>query len=160
MPAGIAGDISRPSTATVEAQVFGATPFPAYGIAAKASAGKVIPVAAQNDFIYGFLVRPFPITGSNPSDPTGTAVPPLTGNANILRRGYFSALVQAGGTSCALGSGVFIRGQSASGAQVLGGIEGVTSGNNYQVTPTTAAGQAYFTSPVDAYGIAEIGFNI
>src|ERR1700740_2926205 len=104
MPFGVPGDISRPSVSTVEAQAYGATAFTAYGLPAKTSAGKVIPIAANNDVVYGFLVRPFPITGANESDPPGTSVPPTTGLAGILRRGYLNVLVQLGGASCALAS--------------------------------------------------------
>jgi len=161
MPYGVPGDISRPSTATVEAQAFGATAFPAYGLPAKSSAGKVIPVSAQNDVVYGFLVRPFPITGANANDALGTAVPPTTGVAGILRRGYINVLVQLGGASCALGSGVFIRYQSPSGSQIIGGVEGATTANTYQLTSTyTLGGGAYFTGPVDSAGNAEVAFNI
>lgn len=161
MPFGVPGDISRPSVSTVEAQAFGATAFTAYGLPAKSSAGKVIPVSAQNDVVYGFLVRPFPITGANASDPLGTSVPPTTGVAGILRRGYINVLVQLGGASCALGSGVFIRYQSPSGSQIIGGVEGATTANTYQLTSTyTLGGGAYFTGPVDANNNAEVAFNI
>jgi len=102
MPFGVQGDISRPSVATVEAQAFGATAFTQYGLPAKVSGGKVIPIAAQNDFVYGFLVRPFPITGANAGDPLGTSVPATTGIAGILRRGYINVLVQLVRLSAAL----------------------------------------------------------
>ena len=160
MPFGVPGDISRPSVATVEAQPYGATAFTAYGLPAKVSSGKVIPIAAQNDFVYGFLVRPFPTTGPNASDPLGTSTPPTTGVAGILRRGYINVNVQLGGATCALGGAVFVRYQNAITGQIVGGIEGATSGNNYQLTTTYAAGQVYFTGPVDANNNAEIGFNI
>lgn len=158
---GVPGDITRASAATVEAQAFGATAFAAYGLPAKSSAGKVIPVSAQNDVVYGFLVRPFPITGANASDPLGTSVPPTTGPAGILRRGYINVLVQLGGASCALGSGVFVRYQTPQTGQIIGGVEGATTANNYQLTSTyTLGGGAYFTGPVDAAGNAEVAFNI
>lgn len=161
MPYGVPGDISRPSTATVEAQAYGATAFSAYGLPAKSSAGKVIPVSAQNDVVYGFLVRSFPITGANASDPLGTSVPPTSGLAGILRRGYMNVLVQLGGATCALGTGVFVRYQNPSGSQIIAGVEGATTGNNYQLTSTyTLGGGAYFTGPVDASGNAEVAFNI
>jgi hypothetical protein len=161
MPFGVPGDISRPSTATVEAQAFGATAFAAYGLPAKISASKVIPVAAQNDVVYGFLVRPFPVTGANASDALGTSVPPTTGLAGILRRGYINVFVQLGGATCALGTGVFIRYQNAIAGQIVAGVEGATSGNNYQLTSTyTLGGGAYFTGPVDANNNAEVAFNL
>lgn len=161
MPFGVVGDITRPSPQTVEAQAYGATAFAAYGLPAKVSAGKVIPVSAQNDVVYGFLVRPFPTTGANASDALGTSVPPTTGVAGILRRGYINVLVQVGGATAALGTGVFVRYQNPSGSQIVGGIDGATSGNNYQLISTyTLGGGAYFTGPVDATNIAEVAFNI
>jgi hypothetical protein len=162
MPAGVQGDVSRPSLATIEAQALGATAFTQYGIAGKAVTGKFVPITAQNDVVYGFLVRAFPITGASASDPLGTSVPPTTGLANILRRGYFTASVQLGGASCALGSGVFLRYQNPSGLQIVGGVEGATSGNNYQLISTysLAGGGAYFVSPVDGNNLAEVAFNI
>lgn len=162
MPFGVQGDVSRASIATIESQALGATAFTQYGIAGKVVTGKFIPIAAQNDVVYGFLVRPFPITGANASDALGTSVPPLTGIANILRRGYFVASVQLGGATAALGSGVFLRYQNPSGLQIVGGVDGATSGNNYQLTATysLSGGGAYFTGPTDANGLAEIAFNI
>lgn len=162
MPAGVQGDVLPASVPTLESQALGAIAFTQYGIAGKAAAGKFIPIAAQNDVVYGFLVRPFPITGANASDALGTAVPPTTGIANILRRGYFVASVQLGGATCALGSGAFLRYQNPSGTQIIGGIEGATSGNNYQLTSTyvLSGGGAYFTGPTDANGLATVAFNI
>lgn len=158
---GVAGDVSRWSPPTEEAQAFGATAFSIYGLAAKVSSNKVIPIAAGGDTVYGFLARPFPITGPNASDPLGTSVPPTTGAANILRRGYMTVNVQAGAASCALGSQVYIRTASPSGGQVLGGVEGASTGNNTALTGLTSFGPlATFTGPADANNNAEIAFNI
>lgn len=161
MPFGVPGDVTRPSQSTIEAQAYGATAFAAYGLAAKVASGKAIPIAANNDTVYGFLVRPFPVTGANASDPLGTAVPPTAGVANLLRRGYVNVLVQLGGASCALGSNVFIRYQNPSGSQIVAGLEGATSANNYQLSSSNSFGTgAYFTGPVDGNNIAEVAFNI
>ena len=165
MPFGVPGDITRPSTSasTVEAQAFNTSlPFSLYGLPGQVVSGKFIPIAAQNQTVYGFLVRPFPITGANASDPLGTSVPPTTGVANVLRRGYLNVFVQAGASSCALGSNVYIRYQNASGSAIVGGIEGVTSGNNYQLSGTysISGSPAYFTGPADSSGNAEIAWNL
>jgi hypothetical protein len=161
MPFGVPGDVSRPSQATIEAQAFGATAFPSYGIAAVMTSGKVVPVSSTGQTLYGVLVRPFPITGANASDPLGTSVPPTVGVANILKRGYFSVFVQLGYASAAAGVGVWVRYQGASGSQVLGGFEAATSGNNYSLTPALMlGGAAYFTGPVDANQIAEMAYNL
>ena len=160
MPFGIQGDISRPSLATVESQALNsAAAFAQYGLPGKVSSSKFVPVSAQNDVVYGFLLRPFPITGVNASDALGTSVPPTTGIASILRRGYLSVLVQLGSASCALGSAVFVRYQNPSGSQIVAGVEGATTGNTYQLI-STYGGPAYFTGPADGNNIAEVGFNI
>lgn len=161
MPFGVQGDISRPSTATVEGQAFGATAFAQYGIAGKTSAGKFIPIAANNDVVYGFLVRVFPVTGVNASDGLGTSVPPTIGIASILRRGYINVFVQLGGATCALGSASWIRYQNPVAGQIVAGIEGATTGNNYQLTAANSLGSGgYFTGPVDGNNIAELAYNI
>jgi hypothetical protein len=162
MPFGVQGDITRPSQSTVEAQALSsAAPFASFGLPGKVSAGKFVPVALNNDLVYGFLVRPFPVTGANASDPLGTSVPSASGVASVLRRGYFNVLVQLGGASCALGSNVYIRYQNPSGSQIVAGIEGASTGNTYQLSSTTGYGfGGYFTGPVDGNNIAEIAFNI
>lgn len=159
MPFGVQGDISRPHASIVEAQAFGATAFPQYGLPAQVSAGKVIPVSGTGQVVYGFLARPFPTTGPNASDPLGTSVPPTSGPASIMRRGYIVVLVQLGGGSCNLGTGVFIRFQAPSGQQIVGGVEGATSANNYQIT-AALGGIAVFTGPVDSNNLAEVAFNL
>jgi hypothetical protein len=156
MPYGIPGDITRASSGalTVEGQAFGATAFPAYGLPAKIVSGVMVPISANNDVVYGLLARPYPITGANASDPLGASVPPTVGVANIMRRGYMAVKVQLGGASCALGSSVYIRYQNPSGSQIVGGLEGASTGNTYQLTGAT------FMGPVDSNGNAEICLNI
>jgi hypothetical protein len=165
MPYGFAGDVTRPGApSSIEPQAYGATAFAGYGLPLKLSGNTVIPIAAQNDVVYGFLVRPFPITGANASDPLGTSVPPTTGVANILRRGYMAVKVQLGGATAALGGALFLRYQNPVGTtQIVGGVEGATSGNNYQLTSTYVVGGAAaptFMGVVDTNNVAEIGFNI
>ena len=160
-PYGVPGDITRPSQQTVEAQPFGAAAFSAYGLPAQLSTGTVVPITGQNQVVYGFLVRPFPITSPNASDPLGTSVPPTNGPAGILRRGYINVKVQLGGASCALGSSAYIRYQNAVAGQIVGGIEGASTGNTYQLTSTYSLGSGgFFTGPVDASGNAELAFSI
>lgn len=156
MPYGIPGDISRASSGanTVEAQAFGATAFPAYGVPVKLSSGTVVPIVTTGDTVYGLLVRPYPITGPSASDPIGTSVPPTSGVANVLRRGYMTVKVQLGAASCALGSTVYIRYQNPSGSQIVGGLEGASTGNTYTLTGAT------FMGPADSNGNAEICYNI
>lgn len=145
---GVAGDITRQSQATIEPQILGATPFPAYGRFGKMVTGKFVPIGAGDtaDDVYGLLVRPYPTQGANASDPIGTAVPPTTGLADVLRRGYVAVHVASG--TPAHGTGVFIRLSN-------GAIEAAADGVN-----TIQVDGAIFMSGKDAKGIAEIAFNI
>ena len=152
MNQGVQGDVSRQSQSQIEAQVYGATAFPQYGLAGKLVSGLFIPPAATADPIYGILIRPYPITGANASDPIGTSVPPTSGIANVLTKGYAIVNVQAG--TAVAGGAVYVRFQSPSGSIVLGGIEGTSSANNYALT------NARFTTGVtDASGNTEIYFD-
>lgn len=122
---GIPGDLTRQSIATVESQLFdSATPFSAYGLPGKIdSNGKFAPVGSGDTSasVYGFLVRPFPVTGVNATDPLGTSVPPTSGPASILKRGYINVKINAG--TAAINSPVYFRTANPSGAKVVGGIE-------------------------------------
>lgn len=156
MPNGVAGDLSRPSVATVETGVHdSALPFPGYGLPGKNVSGKFVPVASGDaaTVIYGFLVRPYPTQGANASDALGTSVPPTTGAANVLRRGYINVKVNAGTAS--LGSAVYVRVAAAAAGKPIGGIEAVADSTN-----TVVVAGASFMSAADASGNAEIAFNI
>lgn len=162
MPFGVQGDVVAPSLATIEAQAYNsALPFAQYGIAGKAASGKFVPVAAQNDVVYGFLCRPFPITGANASDPLGTSAPSTLNMADVLRRGYITVSVQLGAASAAMASNVYLRYQNPSGSQIVGGVEGASTGNTYQLTSTYSYGSgAYFMTPADGNGLALVSWNI
>lgn len=158
MPSGIPGDITRQSVATVETQPFAPTaPFPAYGLFGYMNAsGAFVPVIATTTLaqIYGLLVRPFPITGLNASDPLGTSVPPTSGLANVMRRGYINVILAAG--TAVAGVPVFVRIAAGSTGRAVGAIEAAPSDPaNCLALPNT-----YFTGPADASGNVEIGFNI
>jgi hypothetical protein len=158
MASGIPGSVTRESEADIEAQVLASgTPFYAYGIAGKISGNSFVPLTAVGDAsaVFGFLVRPFPHGGANASDPVGVSVPPTTGIANVLKRGRISVFVAAGAGSVALGSPVYFRYATPSGAAVVGDIEGAAVAST-----TVAIPGAYFTGPADAAGIAEVAFNI
>lgn len=154
MANGIPGEITRVSASVTEGQPLNsALPFAAYGLPVKVAAGKIVPVSGNNDVVYGFLARPFPITGANASDPLGVAVPPTTGVGNVMRRGYMAVSVQNGAASAALGGAVYIRYQNAGGGKIIGGIEATSSGDTYQLTG------ASFMGPADANGNAEISWS-
>lgn len=155
MPSGIPGDVSRPAQSTIETGLFDSTnPFSAYGLPGKIVNGKFVPLAASDTaaVVYGFLVRPYPTTGANASDPIGTAVPPTSGPCNILRRGYMTVLNQAG--TPALNSQVYSRVANPSGSKTIGDVEAASD------TTNTIALAATFMNAGDASGNVEIGYNI
>lgn len=156
MPAGIPGDVTRPSAATIEPGVFNsAAAFGGYGLFGKISSGKFVPVGAGDaaTAVYGLLIRPFPVTGANASDPLGTAVPPTSGMADVLVRGYANVKLNAG--TAALGSAVYIRVGAAAAGKPIGGIEAAADGAN-----TILVANCSFMGAADASGNAEISFNI
>lgn len=154
----------------VKAEVYGATPFPFYGLPCVISSNTVIPVtsnlAAVANSIYGWLVRPFPLQEfASPSTSLqigGQAAPLTSGIANVMTEGYIGVFVQAGAASVAAGGTVFLRYQTGgAGVTIFGGVEGVTSGNNFAVTNTTNSRKTcYFTGPADANGFAVVAFGI
>lgn len=156
MPYGIPGDVSRPSQSTIEAGVFNASlPFSKYGIPGKVASGKFVPLAGAETAadIYGILVRPYPITGASASDPLGTAVPPTTGVADVLRRGYITVKNNAG--TPALNGAVYVRIATPGAGTPIGGIEAAADGAN-----TIVLTGARFMSAADASGNVEIAYNI
>lgn len=155
MPNGVAGDITRQSQSTIESQVFGATPFGAYGLFGKISANTFVPVGAGDvpGSVYGLLVRPFPTQGANASDPLSTSVPKTSGMCDVMRRGYANVKVNFG--TAALAAPVYIRVANPSGPKVVGGIEATADGAN-----TIAVPNCIFLSAADASGNVEIAFNI
>jgi hypothetical protein len=156
MPFGIPGDVSRPSQATIEAQPFGATAFGAYGVPVKLVNGLIVPVGAGDttDNVYGLLVRPFPTTGANASDPLGTGVPLDAGLANILKRGYMT--VFSGGGTPAPNSQVYFRTAAGASGRPVGELEALMSDPANQ----QAIVGAYFMSAADASGNAELAYNL
>lgn len=123
MPYGIPGDVSRQSLSTIVSKILGATAFTAYGQFAKVSGTTIIPVGAADaaSSIIGLLVRPFPTTGANGSDPLGTAVPPTSGLGNLLQRGYMTVKNNSG--TPADEAQVYVRVANASSGKPIGGIE-------------------------------------
>jgi len=147
---GIAGIITRVWQAQVESFPLGATAFPAYGLPCKISSGTIIPITSTGDPVYGILAKPFPTTGKNASDPLAAAVPPTTGVADVLTKGYISVFIQNAPASVNAGGIVYVRFQNPSGAKIVGGLESVTSGDVYALT------NARFTGNVDGSGNGEI----
>lgn len=138
--------------------------FLSYGWPGKMSSGLFVPLALVGDAIpYGWLVRPYPITGANASDPLGTAVPNCAAGfaANVLRSGYIGVFVQLNAGSVAQGGTVYLRYQNGTASQPVGGIEAVSNGNNTALgTWSGGPSGCMFTGPADANGNAEVAFNI
>lgn len=153
---GVAGDITRQSQAnTIEPHLLGATPFTAYGLPAKISAGKIVPMGAGDagTALRGFLVRPFPTHGANPSDPLGAAVPPTSGMGDLLKRGYISVKCNVG--TPALDGTVYMRITANGGNTIIGGIEATADGGNTITLPGCT-----FNGAADANGNVEIAYNL
>ncbi|HEY8354204.1 MAG TPA: hypothetical protein VIK69_04240 [Methylophilaceae bacterium] len=156
MPYGIPGDVTRPSQAKIETQVFNPNAaFPAYGLFGKIDTGKFVPIGSGDSAtdVYGILVRPYPTTGKNASDPLGTSVPLNQGAADVLRSGYVNVKVNAGVPT--VGGAVYIRVADAAPGQPIGGIEAAPDS-----TDTILVAGATFMSGADANGNAEIAYNI
>ncbi|TEU30088.1 structural cement protein Gp24 [Alkanindiges illinoisensis] len=153
MPSGIPGDVTRRSHATTEAVMLGATPFASFGIFGKVVSGKLVPIGAGDTAadVYGLLVRAYPTQSS--SNAQGAAVPPTSGVADVLRRGYMTVTNNAG--TAALNGVVYVRVANAAAGKPIGGIEAVADSTN-----TIAITGARFMSEADAQGNVEIAFNI
>nr|WP_253260895.1 hypothetical protein [Rhodanobacter glycinis] len=154
MPSGIPGDVSRKLNSTIESAFFdSAAVFASYGIPAKLVNGKVQPFSGGETAasLHGFLVRPYPTQSAQ--EPIGTAVPPTTGMANILRRGWMTVANNAG--TPAQGGTVYVRIAAAAAGKPLGGIEAVADSTN-----TVALTGVAFTNAGDANGNVEIEYNI
>lgn len=157
MPAGIPGSVSRPNVAkTILAGQLSITNlFPSYGVpvAIEATTGRIRPVIAGDvaAAVVGFLVRPFPYTGSNV---LGVSVPPQTGGiCDRITHGFMSVKV-TNGTPVA-GGAVYTRTilNSAIPAGVIGDIEAIADGvNTFVVTGAT------FTGGMDANGNSEVAY--
>lgn len=156
MPSGIPGAVTRQGVATIEPAILDSSnAFSAFGLFGKLVAGKFVPLGAGDSAtaIYGLLARPYPTQGANASDPLGTAVPPTSGVANVMRRGYMAVKLNAG--TAAMGGQVYVRVGNAAAGKPIGGIEAATDGTN-----TIAVTGATFMSAADASGNVEIAYNI
>jgi hypothetical protein len=159
MPAGIPGAVNRHFHSTIETQIImPANPPGAYGVPVviDATALQIRPLLTTADTatsVYGFLVRPFPATGTG-IDGLGTATPGTSGTCNILVRGYMS--VQLNGATAAKKNGaVFVRVAAAATGKPIGGVEAASDTTNTITIPNCR-----FMGPADATGNVEIAFNI
>lgn len=137
MPAGIPGDVSRKEGAVVEVRQFDATnPPTAYGVpvVVDASSQGVRHVLSTDvgASIYGFLIRPFPISNFNTTDGLGQSAVNTNMPGDVARKAYMNALLQ-NTTAAVLNGQVYVRLAATSGSLLQGGLE--------------AAGAATVTSP-------------
>jgi hypothetical protein len=152
---GIPGNISRASDkAVVEPVALNPSqPFPAYGLPGKIAGGYFVPIAAQADVVYGWLVRPFPTQGANASDPLGTSVPPTSGEGDALTFGYINAVCNAGAP--VQGGSVYVRYANGTPGTPIGGIEATSVANTNAAIPG-----AIFMGPADATNNVEIRYSV
>lgn len=156
MPAGIPGNLSRASQATVEAaQVDATNPATSYGVpvaidATSKNARKVL-AADTVASVFGFLVRSYVTNSSN--DALGTSTPPTSGFVSVMKRGYMNVKVNNGTPS--KNSPVYIRTVANGGNTIIGGVEAASDSTNSFVLTG-----AFFTGPMDANGNAEIAYNL
>lgn len=155
MASGIPGAVSREENKTIESTPFGATAFPTYGVPVKRTAGLALPIGGGDvaAAVIGLLVRPYPTSNGVSGAALGAGVPPTTGIANILRRGYMT--VKCNNGTPAQDGQVYVRIAAPSGAKVVGGIEAAADGGN-----TIAPATMFFNGPADADGNVEVYFNI
>lgn len=156
MPAGIAGAISRPQDLTVEPQTLdSAKAFAAYGLAGKFSAGKFVPIEADDTaaVVVGIYVRPYP-TASQPDKvrQIGTG---FNFAGDCMKRGYVIVNLGVDASSVALGGDVYMRVATPTASSPLGAFLAAADGaNTVQIT------NAFFNGPGDANGNIELAFNI
>jgi hypothetical protein len=156
MPAGVPGDVTRASQATIEPVFLNPSlPFAGYGLFGKIAGGQFVPFGAGDaaGAEYGLFVRPYPTTGGAASDPLGTATPFSKGVADVLRRGYMTVKLNAGTAS--KDSQVYVRVAAAAAGKPIGGIEAAADSTN-----TVAITTASFMGAADASGNVEIAYNI
>lgn len=157
MPAGIPGNVTRASVATIESQILDTTNYPTvYGVpvAIDATSKNVRKIMAGDAAaaIYGLYVRPFP-TASGATDGVGTSTPPVSGLCSILKRGYSNVKVNAG--TAAKNGVVYVRVVANGGNTIIGGVEAAADSTN-----TIIMTGAYFTGPADASGNCEVAYAI
>lgn len=142
MPSGFPGDVSRKVEATIEAGLMADTV--AFGAPVKLGAqGKLAPLSAASDTVYGFLVRPYPT--QNSAAVSGSI-------QDVMRRGFMTVKLARG--TAAKGGQVHVRVIAASG-KAVGDIEASADASN-----TLAVSGCIFLGEADEGGNVEISFNL
>lgn len=156
MPAGIPGDVTRPSQSTIEpGQIDAAAPPTKYGVFLKMVSGKLRALGAGDAAVtpYGLLARPYPTNAAN--EPLGTATPPTSGLCDPMVRGYMTVKLALG--TAAKGGAVYVV--TTAGGSVVGG-DIVTAASPAGGGTATLIPNCIFMGGADADGNVEIRFNI
>lgn len=142
MPAGFPGDVSRKAESTLEAGLMAAEV--AFGSPVKLdAAGKLAPLAAADDVVYGFIARPYP---------TQSQAAASGDIQDVLRRGYMTVKLARGAS--AKGGHVYAR-HTAEAGKAVGDIEAAAVEGK-----TLAVAGCLFMGEADAGGNVEISFNL
>ena len=156
MPAGIAGNISRSDSVTVEpVQINSAKPPLAYGVFGKFVSNRAEPLEAADAaaVVVGMFTRPYPFQSTDNN--FGGGVPPTSGILDFLRRGYVSVILKSG--TATKGAPVFVV-TTAGGTSNLNDI--VTSAAPASGGTAVQVANCFFTGAADANGITEVAYNI
>ena len=142
MPAGIPGDVSRKTQSVLEAGLMAESV--AYGSPVKIDgSGKLAPLAAATDTVYGFMARPYPSQAE--SAEAGRI-------HDCMRSGYMTVKLASG--TAARGGAVYVRIAAESGKNI-GDLESTLVADK-----TVAIPGCLFMGAADAGGNVEISFNI
>ncbi|MFV0410948.1 MAG: hypothetical protein ACK5LJ_14995, partial [Paracoccus sp. (in: a-proteobacteria)] len=126
--------------------------FAAYGVFGKLNNnGNFSPLEATDTTVYGLLVRAYPTQSA--VNELGKATPTASTVQDVLRRGYMTAVCNAGVAK--KGGAVYVRVDAATTTKPIGGVEAVADGAN-----TIEIEGAMFMHDADASGNVEIAYNI
>jgi hypothetical protein len=167
MGAGFPGDVSRTQSLTSESnKQHPTTPVLGYGYGvlldpATASVRQIVVGDVALLDIYGIFIRFYPGQSQAPGNtdfaaqPLGFPIRPLVNQpCDILRRGYIMVRVNG---NCRKGDPVFVWAAADAPPHYQGSFEAAaTAGSTIAIAP----GHTTFGSGPDAYGNAELAFNI
>lgn len=141
-PAGIPGDVTRREAAIISAEIIDAdVPVTVFGSPVTMVEGKIQPINAGSEVVYGFLVRPYPAQGTS-NEALATATPNTEQTSDVLRRGYMTVL-------CTTGT-----------PEKDGKVYVNTTDGTIQTTAGQLIPDCFFTGAGDANGNVEISFGI
>lgn len=169
MGAGFPGDVNRTHPAAIEpVMVDVETPPTIFGqiVVVDTTSNAVRPLAASdqsNSVVltpHGTLVRSYPSQASTGgafgAASLGSATPPATGVADVLRAGYIMVQLNVGVTAPTKGGAVYVWCAATSGNHIQGGYE-----TEYSAGNTTLLDPRYtYNGPPDSNGVTELSCNV